>query len=117
MCYSQFDAIFQTIIELDADVISIETTRNRMALLDTFNKQQYPNEIGPGVWDIHSPRVPEVEEITELIHKALTHIPAGKLWINPDCGLKTRKWPETLASLQNLVTATKKARAELKVTT
>lgn len=116
MCYSQFDAIFQTIIELDADVISIETTRNRMALLDTFNKQQYPNEIGPGVWDIHSPRVPEVEEIDELIQTALTHIPVEKLWINPDCGLKTRKWPETLASLQNLVTATNKARAKLKVT-
>ncbi|SHJ38069.1 methionine synthase (B12-independent) [Rubritalea squalenifaciens DSM 18772] len=113
MCYSQFDAIFDTIIDLDADVISIETTRNRMALLDVFQQKNYPNEIGPGVWDIHSPRVPSVEEISDLIQRALQHIPAERLWINPDCGLKTRAWPETIASLKHLVQATLSARANL----
>lgn len=116
MCYSQFDTIFDTIIELDADVISIEATRNRMTLLDVFNKHNYPNEIGPGVWDIHSPRVPSVEEISDLIDRALVHIPADRLWINPDCGLKTRGWPETIASLKNLVQATKIAREKISIT-
>ncbi len=113
MCYSQFDAIFQTIIELDADVISIETTRNRMALLDSFQKQNYPNEIGPGIWDIHSPRVPDTEEMVDLLERALEFIPAERLWANPDCGLKTRGWKETQASLKNLVAATKTIRAQL----
>lgn len=113
MCYSQFDAIFQTIIELDADVISIETTRNRMALLGTFQQQAYPNEIGPGVWDIHSPRIPDTSEITDLLERALLSIPAERLWVNPDCGLKTRGWNETEASLKNLVAATKKIRQQL----
>jgi len=113
MCYSQFDAIFETIIELDADVISIETTRNRMALLDTFSKHGYPNQIGPGIWDIHSPRIPSTEEMVELLKKALHYIPAERLWANPDCGLKTRAWKETLASLENLTKATKLVRESL----
>lgn len=113
MCYSQFDTIFQTIIELDADVISIETTRNRMALLDTFQQQNYPNDIGPGIWDIHSPRVPSILEMVKLLEKALQYIPAERLWANPDCGLKTRGWPETISSLDNLVTATHIIREQL----
>ncbi len=113
MCYSQFNAIYESIIALDADVISIEATRNQMKLLDVFSQSAYPNQIGPGVWDIHSPRVPSVAEIKALIKKALYYIPAEQLWINPDCGLKTRGWLETEASMKNLVSACREIRAEL----
>jgi len=105
MCYSEFNDIIDSIAAMDADVITIETSRSQMELLDAFADFNYPNEIGPGVYDIHSPRVPTVEEITGLLEKALQVIPARNLWVNPDCGLKTRKWPETEAALRNMITA------------
>ncbi len=105
MCYSEFNAIIRSIAEMDADVISIESSRSKMELLDAFRAFDYPNDIGPGVYDIHSPRVPTTEEIIDLIQRALRHIPLERLWINPDCGLKTRDWPEVLRSLENMVTA------------
>lgn len=112
MCYSEFNVIMKSIAEMDADVISIEASRSGMELLDAFNAYQYPAEIGPGVYDIHSPRVPGADEIYWLLKKALEVIPMERLWVNPDCGLKTRAWPETLASLRNMVTATKRLRNE-----
>jgi 5-methyltetrahydropteroyltriglutamate--homocysteine methyltransferase len=105
MCYSEFNDIIDSIAAMDADVITIETSRSQMELLDAFADFNYPNEIGPGVYDIHSPRVPTVEEITALLEKALQVIPARNLWVNPDCGLKTRKWPETESALRNMITA------------
>ena len=105
MCYSEFNDIIDSIAKLDADVITIETSRSDMELLKAFEKFKYPNEIGPGMYDIHSPRVPTVEEMVNLIEKAVTYIPINRLWINPDCGLKTRGWPETEASLQNMMAA------------
>lgn len=110
MCYAEFNEIIKSIADMDADVISIEASRSRMTLLDAFQKFKYPNEIGPGVWDIHSPRVPSAEEMGELLDKAAKVIPTERLWVNPDCGLKTRDWPETLASLKNMVSAARKAR-------
>ena len=95
MCYSEFNDIVHAIAELDADVISIEAARSGMELLDAFADFHYPNEIGPGVYDIHSPRVPTVDEIgAELLETALKVFPVQKLWVNPDCGLKTRHWDE-----------------------
>jgi 5-methyltetrahydropteroyltriglutamate--homocysteine methyltransferase len=111
MCYAEFSDIMTAIADLDADVISIETSRSDMELLTTFGKFAYPNEIGPGVWDIHSPRVPSLDEMVTLLRKAAAVIPAERLWVNPDCGLKTRGWPETEASLTNLVAAAKALRA------
>ncbi|KAA6439968.1 5-methyltetrahydropteroyltriglutamate--homocysteine S-methyltransferase [Dyadobacter flavalbus] len=105
MCYSEFNDIIASIAALDADVITIETSRSQMELLDVFAEFEYPNEIGPGVYDIHSPRVPTVEEMVQLMEKALKVIPARNLWVNPDCGLKTRKWPETEAALRNMIAA------------
>lgn len=113
MCYSEFNSIIFWIAEMDADVISIESSRSDMKLLQAFKEFQYPNEIGPGVYDIHSPRVPSKDEIVQLIRKALQVVPADRLWINPDCGLKTRQWPETLASLQNMMSATLSVRQQL----
>ncbi|SEM64239.1 methionine synthase (B12-independent) [Syntrophus gentianae] len=110
MCYSEFNAIIQSIAEMDADVISIESSRSRMELLDVFRVFEYPNEIGPGVYDIHSPRVPTEAEIMKLIQRAAEYIPKERLWINPDCGLKTRGWEETLKSLKNMVAAAKAMR-------
>jgi len=101
------------IARLDADVISIEASRSRMELLEAFRRFEYPNEIGPGVYDIHSPRVPSTAEMLDLLRRAAEVIPASRLWVNPDCGLKTRAWPETLASLTNMVAAARLARAEL----
>ena len=112
MCYSEFNVIMQWIAEMDADVISIEASRSNMELLDAFNTYEYPAEIGPGVYDIHSPRVPGEDEIHALLRKALMVIPAERLWVNPDCGLKTRAWPETLASLRNMVAATHRLRRD-----
>ncbi len=113
MCYSEFNAIIQSIAELDADVISIEASRSHMDLLEAFVRFQYPNDIGPGVYDIHSPRVPEVEEMLGQIQKALRWLRPEQFWVNPDCGLKTRAWPETIAALKNMVEAAQSARAQL----
>jgi len=110
MCYAEFSEIITAITQMDADVISIEASRSNMELLDAFRQHQYPNDIGPGIYDIHSPRIPTIEEFVTLIHKALQVIPAERLWINPDCGLKTRKWDEVLPSLANLVEATRQVR-------
>jgi len=105
MCYSQFNDIIEAIASLDADVISIECSRSNMKLLDVFDDFNYPNSIGPGVYDIHSPLVPATDEIESLLTKAAAKIPAERLWVNPDCGLKTRGWEETEASLKNMVQA------------
>ncbi|WP_394144258.1 5-methyltetrahydropteroyltriglutamate--homocysteine S-methyltransferase [Vibrio atypicus] len=112
MCYSEFNEIIDSVAALDADVITIETSRSNMELLKAFEAFNYPNEIGPGVYDIHSPNIPTQEWIEGLIHKAAEQIPAKRLWVNPDCGLKTRNWEETEVSLANMVTAAKKLRKE-----
>lgn len=114
MCYSEFNDIIQHIADMDADVITIETSRSQMELLEAFAGFNYPNEIGPGVYDIHSPRVPSVEEMVSLLVKAATLLPVKNIWVNPDCGLKTRKWPETQQALANMVQAAKEARTTLK---
>ncbi len=105
MCYSEFNDIIESIAALDADVITLESSRSNMELLEAFERFAYPNEIGPGVYDIHSPRVPSVDEISVLLVKALHYIPADRLWVNPDCGLKTRGWEEVKRSLTNMVKA------------
>jgi 5-methyltetrahydropteroyltriglutamate--homocysteine methyltransferase len=110
MCYSEFNDIIEHIAALDADVITIETSRSQMELLDAFAEFKYPNEIGPGVYDIHSPRVPSVTEMEILLKKALEVIPARNLWVNPDCGLKTRHWEETEKALKNMVAASENLR-------
>lgn len=116
MCYSEFNVILSSIAQMDADVISIESSRSGMELLDAFTDFHYPRAVGPGVYDIHSPRIPSVEEIAELLHKALRHIPKEQLWVNPDCGLKTRQWKEAYTALENMVTAAKKVRLTLGTT-
>lgn len=113
MCYSEFNDIIDSIANLDADVISIETSRSAMELLDAFVEFKYPNEIGPGVYDIHSPRIPKTEEMEKLLHKALKVLDEKQVWVNPDCGLKTRHWNEVKPALVNMVEATKKVRTEL----
>lgn len=113
MCYSEFNDIIEHIAHMDADVITIETSRSQMELLAAFADFKYPNEIGPGVYDIHSPRIPSVEEMASLLEKASALLPAGNIWVNPDCGLKTRKWPETQAALINMVSAAKAARQKI----
>ncbi|WP_298212370.1 5-methyltetrahydropteroyltriglutamate--homocysteine S-methyltransferase [Acidovorax sp.] len=113
MCYSEFNDILPEIAAMDADVITIETSRSDMELLQGFGTFQYPNEIGPGVYDIHSPRVPSVQEMTALLHKAAEVVPVENLWVNPDCGLKTRGWPETEAALRHMVQAAQEVRAQL----
>ncbi len=105
MCYSEFNDIINSIAAMDADVITIETSRSEMELLDAFVDFKYPNEIGPGVYDIHSPRVPSVKEIEHLLLKAKNVLPKEHIWVNPDCGLKTRDWPETKTALENMVKA------------
>ena len=112
MCYSEFNDIIEYIAAMDADVITIETSRSDMELLDAFEKFEYPNEIGPGVYDIHSPNVPEKEWIKQLMLKAAEKIPAERLWVNPDCGLKTRGWPEVEAALANMVAVANELRSE-----
>jgi 5-methyltetrahydropteroyltriglutamate--homocysteine methyltransferase len=111
MCYSEFNDIIEWIAKMDADVISIEASRSKMELLKAFKDFHYPNEIGPGVYDIHSPRIPSKEEIKGLIEKAIEVIPLENLWVNPDCGLKTRNWEETIPSLRNMVEAAKELRS------
>jgi 5-methyltetrahydropteroyltriglutamate--homocysteine methyltransferase len=113
MCYSEFNDIIQSIADMDADVITIETSRSQMELLDAFKNFNYPNEIGPGVYDIHSPRVPSKDEIVALLEKALHFFPAENIWVNPDCGLKTRGWKETEMALNNMVKAALFARENL----
>ncbi len=111
MCYSEFNDIIAAIADMDADVITIETSRSDMELLDAFDHFNYPNEIGPGVYDIHSPNIPTQEHIIQLMKKAAERVPAERLWINPDCGLKTRQWAEVLPALTNMVAAAKTLRA------
>jgi len=111
MCYSEFHDILPAIAEMDADVITIETSRSRMELLNAFSQFKYPNEIGPGVYDIHSPRIPQTEEILGLLEKACKVIDPVQLWVNPDCGLKTRGWAETAAALTRMVEAARLLRA------
>lgn len=110
MCYSEFNDILPAIAAMDADVITIETSRSQMELLDGFGQFAYPNEIGPGVYDIHSPRVPSAAEMESLLQRAAQVIPVERLWVNPDCGLKTRGWPETVDALQQMVRVARKLR-------
>lgn len=110
MCYSEFSDIMDHIAALDADVLTIECSRSNMELLDVFGKFSYPNDIGPGIYDIHSPRIPSVNELEHLIDKASSVIPESQLWINPDCGLKTRTWDEVKQSLINMISAVRKVK-------
>jgi 5-methyltetrahydropteroyltriglutamate--homocysteine methyltransferase len=111
MCYSEFNDIIEAVAAMDADVISMETSRSRMELLDAFTHFHYPNGIGPGVYDIHSPRVPDCGEITDLLQRALAVLQPGQLWVNPDCGLKTRNWAEVEPALRHMVEAARQLRA------
>ncbi|PRC93233.1 5-methyltetrahydropteroyltriglutamate--homocysteine S-methyltransferase [Solimicrobium silvestre] len=111
MCYSEFNDIIASIANMDADVITIETSRSAMELLDAFDDFNYPNQIGPGVYDIHSPNIPNQEHIVQLMRKAAERIPAQRLWVNPDCGLKTRAWEEVIPALKNMVAAARVLRA------
>ncbi|HBX54069.1 5-methyltetrahydropteroyltriglutamate--homocysteine S-methyltransferase [Pseudomonas sp. UBA2684] len=113
MCYSEFNDVIESIAAMDADVITIETSRSDMQLLEAFEAFAYPNDIGPGVYDIHSPRVPDTHEMVNLMRKAAQRIPVERLWVNPDCGLKTRAWAETEAALVNMVAAARQLRSEL----
>jgi 5-methyltetrahydropteroyltriglutamate--homocysteine methyltransferase len=113
MCYSEFNDILPAIAALDADVITIETSRSDMELLDAFGEFRYPNEIGPGVYDIHSPRVPSTADMLRLLEKAAQVIPWERLWVNPDCGLKTRGWQETEMALSGMVEAARVIRGRL----
>ncbi|MDX1920092.1 MAG: 5-methyltetrahydropteroyltriglutamate--homocysteine S-methyltransferase [Candidatus Caenarcaniphilales bacterium] len=113
MCYSEFNDIISNIADMDADVITIETSRSQMELLKAFEKFEYPNEIGPGVYDIHSPRVPTQEEMIQLLEKASKVLPKENIWVNPDCGLKTRGWEEVKPSLVNMIQAAKELRKQL----
>lgn len=113
MCYSEFNDIIAAIADMDADVITIETSRSDMELLDAFDHFNYPNEIGPGVYDIHSPNIPTEQHMVALMKKAAERIPAERLWVNPDCGLKTRQWQEVLPALTNMVAAAKTLRATI----
>lgn len=113
MCYAEFGDILQAIDDLDADVISLEAARSHMQVADELARAGYPREVGPGVYDIHSPRVPSTEEATALLRKGLDAIPAERLWVNPDCGLKTRGWPEVRTSLEHLVAAAREVRSGL----
>jgi 5-methyltetrahydropteroyltriglutamate--homocysteine methyltransferase len=112
MCYSEFNDIIEAIAEMDADVITIETSRSDMELLDAFDRFNYPNEIGPGVYDIHSPNTPTQEHVVKLMQLAAQRVPAQRLWVNPDCGLKTRRWEEVLPALKNMIAAAGVLRAQ-----
>jgi 5-methyltetrahydropteroyltriglutamate--homocysteine methyltransferase len=116
MCYSEFADILPAVVELDADVITIETARSAMELLDAFGEFRYPNDIGPGVYDIHSPRVPSAEAMQRLLERACEVIPPERLWVNPDCGLKTRDWPEVMDALRRMVQAARTMRTRLEAT-
>ena len=112
MCYSEFNDMMEHIVRLDADVLSIEASRSDMEVLDAFaGDLSYPNEIGPGVYDIHSPRIPDADEIERLLAAAEHRIPRERLWVNPDCGLKTRRWEEVLPALEAMMEAARRRRA------
>jgi 5-methyltetrahydropteroyltriglutamate--homocysteine methyltransferase len=113
MCYSEFNDIIQDIAGMDADVISIEASRSQLELLEAFVEFHYPNEIGPGIYDIHSPRVPRREEFVDFLRRILQVLPVEQIWVNPDCGLKTRRWEEIAPALSNLVSATQELRYAL----
>jgi 5-methyltetrahydropteroyltriglutamate--homocysteine methyltransferase len=113
MCYSDFNDIIEAVAAMDADVVSIETSRSRMDLLGVFAHYRYPNEVGPGVYDIHSPRVPTEAEMLDLLRRAARLVDPARLWVNPDCGLKTRAWLEVKAALVAMVSAARQMRAEL----
>ncbi len=113
MCYAEFDDVLDAIIATDADVISLEAARSDMAIVRGLAAAGYPREVGPGVWDIHSPRVPSTDEIVELLRRAVAALPAQRLWVNPDCGLKTRGYAEVLPSLAHMIEATRKVRADV----
>jgi 5-methyltetrahydropteroyltriglutamate--homocysteine methyltransferase len=113
MCYSDFGDIMEQIQQMDADVNLIEAARSRMELLHDWERTGYGQEIGPGVYDIHSPRVPSPEEMAELLQAAAKVLDPEQIWVNPDCGLKTRAWPEVEAALRNMVQAAKQLREEL----
>jgi 5-methyltetrahydropteroyltriglutamate--homocysteine methyltransferase len=115
MCYSEFNDIFEVLALLDADVITIESSRSGMELLDAFKKFRYPNEIGPGVYDIHSPRIPTEAEMLALLERAADYLTSDQLWVNPDCGLKTRRWEEVTPALRNMVDAAKRMRDRVPV--
>ena len=110
MCYSEFTDIIPAIDDMDADVITFEASRSDLQILDALRENHFETEVGPGVYDIHSPRVPSVEEMVRALERMLTKISPEKLWVNPDCGLKTRGVPETDASLRNMVAAAKEIR-------
>jgi 5-methyltetrahydropteroyltriglutamate--homocysteine methyltransferase len=110
MCYSEFNDIIASIADMDADVITIETSRSDMELLDAFDHFNYPNQIGPGVYDIHSPNIPSQQHMVDLMKKAASRVPAERLWVNPDCGLKTRAWDEVIPALKNMVAAAQRLR-------
>jgi 5-methyltetrahydropteroyltriglutamate--homocysteine methyltransferase len=116
MCYSEFGEIIEAIARMDADVISIEASRSAMELLDAFREFEYPGQIGPGIYDIHSPRVPAAAELERLLELAEQRIGRRRLWVNPDCGLKTRAWPEARAALANMVEVARRRRAASEVT-
>jgi 5-methyltetrahydropteroyltriglutamate--homocysteine methyltransferase len=113
MCYCDFNDVIESIAAFDADVISMEASRSQMELLHAFADFEYPNEIGPGIWDIHSPRVPPVDEMVDRLSAAMATVPVERLWVNPDCGLKTRKWGEVRPALSNLVEAAARVRSDL----
>ncbi len=113
MCYSEFNEMIEHIARLDADVLSVEASRSGMELLEVFERFDYPGEIGPGVYDIHAPRVPTVDEMLALLEAAEQRIPVRQLWVNPDCGLKTRGWEETIPALRNLVEAAYRRRVAI----
>jgi 5-methyltetrahydropteroyltriglutamate--homocysteine methyltransferase len=113
MCYADFNDIIESIGALDTDVISIETSRSQMELLDAFARYHYPSEIGPGVYDIHSPRIPSADEMLTLLGKALAVLKPEQLWVNPDCGLKTRSWQEVRPALEAMVAAAKRLRTTM----
>ena len=116
MCYCDFNDVIESIAAFDADVISMEASRSQMELLHAFGEFEYPNEIGPGIWDIHSPRVPGVDEMVELLEEAKAVVPVERLWVNPDCGLKTRGWEEVRPALANLVQAARRVRGDVEFT-
>jgi len=110
MCYAEFNDIIEAIGRLEADVISVEASRSKMELLGTFEQYQYPGDIGPGIYDIHSPNIPSQVEMETLISKAAKVLPIERLWINPDCGLKTRQWEQVIPALRNMVNAARSFR-------
>ncbi len=112
MCYSEFNDIIESIAGLDADAIYIEASRSNMELLNSFSDFDYPNEIGPGIYDIHSPRVPGDDEMVELLRRACGALGKDRIWVNPDCGLKTRGWAEVKPALENMVAAARRLRED-----